>query len=275
MVTVLKARNGDHHALEAIFTAMQDRIYNLALRMLGNPQDAEDASQEILIKVVTHLSEFRGDAAFSTWVYRIAWNHLLHARQQDQGEINFDPLGGRLQASLAAGELPIPEQYEQKRLIAEVRISCIIAMLLCLDPDHRSAYILAEVLGASSDEAAYILGITSVAYRKRLSRARQAIQEFVGVQCGLVNPDSPCRCHKHVGTKIALRLMNPDALQYMKAPLDAQAYYDELYELGATASLFRKLPEFQSPARLHDALKQILNDHLTRHRDWEQSPGQG
>ena len=73
---VEKAVSGDRRALEELLTGIQDPVFHLSLRMLGTVPDAEDAAQEILLKVMTHLSSFRGESAFTTWVFRIAVNHL-------------------------------------------------------------------------------------------------------------------------------------------------------------------------------------------------------
>ena len=74
---VERAKEGDQNALEELVRHIQDPVYGLALRMLSHPADAEDATQEILVKVVTHLVSFRQESAFTTWVYRIASNHLI------------------------------------------------------------------------------------------------------------------------------------------------------------------------------------------------------
>src|SRR5262249_33306569 len=76
----LLARREERSAIEAILRAVQDPVYGLALRMLADPADAADATQEILIRVASNLSSFRGDSSFSTWVYRVAANQLLTAR---------------------------------------------------------------------------------------------------------------------------------------------------------------------------------------------------
>ena len=68
------AVKGDKNALEELILSVQDMVYNLALRMLWHPEDAKDATQEILIKVVTNLSSFKGNSEFNTWVYRLATN---------------------------------------------------------------------------------------------------------------------------------------------------------------------------------------------------------
>ena len=71
-----KATSGDREALESLVVGVQDMVFNLSLRMLGTFADAEDAAQDILLKMITHLSSFRGESAFTTWVFRIAVNHL-------------------------------------------------------------------------------------------------------------------------------------------------------------------------------------------------------
>ena len=71
-----RAIAGDQNALEALLLSVQDLVFNLSLRMLGTFADAEDATQDILLKVMTHLSTFRRESSFSTWVFSIAANHL-------------------------------------------------------------------------------------------------------------------------------------------------------------------------------------------------------
>ena len=71
-----QATAGDKAALETVLSGVQDLVFNLSLRMLGTFHDAEDASQDILLKVMTRLSSFKGESAFTTWVFRIALNHL-------------------------------------------------------------------------------------------------------------------------------------------------------------------------------------------------------
>lgn len=73
---VAKATAGDKKALETLVAGVQDIVFNLSLRMLGTFADAEDATQDILLKMITHLSSFEGKSAFTTWVFSIAVNHL-------------------------------------------------------------------------------------------------------------------------------------------------------------------------------------------------------
>ncbi len=75
------AVSGDKQALQSLIAGVEDMIYNLSLRMLGSPHDAEDAAQEIIIKIITQLSTFRKESAFSTGVYRIATNYLINCKK--------------------------------------------------------------------------------------------------------------------------------------------------------------------------------------------------
>jgi RNA polymerase sigma factor (sigma-70 family) len=78
---VARAQGGDRDALEGLVRRHQGWVYNIALRMLYHPQDAEDATQEILIKALTRLSSFEGRSSFRTWLYRIVVNHVLNMKR--------------------------------------------------------------------------------------------------------------------------------------------------------------------------------------------------
>src|ERR1700681_46010 len=88
---VMLARAGDRTALEELIQRHQWWIYNIAVRMLYHPQDAEDATQEILVKVLTRLSSFEGRSSFRTWLYRIVVNHVLNMKRGrlENPELNF------------------------------------------------------------------------------------------------------------------------------------------------------------------------------------------
>lgn len=98
---VKAAKEGDKKALETIILEVKDLVYNLSLKMLLFPPDAEDATQEILVKVVTHLSTFRAESQFTTWVYRIATNYLLttKGKHAEQYAMSFEEYHSTIQPS--------------------------------------------------------------------------------------------------------------------------------------------------------------------------------
>ena len=123
---VARAQEGDRAALETVIAGMRDRIYNLALRMLWHPADAEDATQEILVRLVTHLGSFRGESTFSTWAYRVASNYLLTTRKRraEREELTFERFAEQLDEGLAP-DVPGPAaEVENRLLVEEVKLGC-------------------------------------------------------------------------------------------------------------------------------------------------------
>ncbi len=263
---VREAVAGHQYALEKLIEQIKMPVYNLALRMLQHPQDAEDMAQEILIKIVTHLSSFRGESAFTTWVYRLATNHLLNEQRKNRRQpLSFERLGEALQFSLHLYERTPDEEVEDRSLIEEVKRHCTLGMLQCLDKPHRMALILGELYGVTSKEGGAILEISPAAFRKRLSRARSRMVDFVTSHCGIIDKKNPCRCHKHVQNKIRAKLIDPDHLHYANqtdAASERQALLAEQATLAKhrrTAALLRAHPLYQASDSYAAAIKEIID----------------
>jgi len=206
---VARAVDGDTAALEEVISLLSDPLYRLALRMSWRPADAEDATQEILIRVVTRLATWRGEARLLTWAYRIGVNYLLNLRRktpQEAHQFSLDEFGASLADGLADADYRGPEAAV---LAEEVRLSCTQAMLQCLERGERIAFVLSDVFELSSADAAWILETTPAAYRKRLERARHRIGAFMNSTCGLVNPDAFCRCARRVPKALATGRIDP------------------------------------------------------------------
>jgi RNA polymerase sigma factor (sigma-70 family) len=264
---VARAQEGDRAALETVIASMRDRIYNLALRMLWHPADAEDATQEILVRLVTHLGSFRGESTFSTWAYRVASNYLLTTRKRraEREESTFERFAEQLDEGLAP-DVPGPAaEVENRLLVEEVKLGCSQGMLLCLDRDHRLAYILGDVFGVTSQEAAEIVGISPVAYRKRLSRARSRLHGFMERKCGLVNPSNPCRCAHRVNHAVRVGRVDPDQLLFATHPVrlepDAAAreVVREMEQLHSAADLLRGHPDYAAPGKVTEVIRGMLD----------------
>lgn len=200
------ARRGDRAALEAVVRAAERPIYNLAIRMLANRADAEDATQEILIKLVTHLGALREVGAAGGWALRIACRHLVEQRKQGRIEmmrLTFEGFADGLEQGLAS--LPAEELSEVETALAidEVKVGCTLAMLTCLTRDLLIAYLLGDVFEVTDTEAASVLEISPAAYRQRLRRARAAVAAFVSARCGVVSETAACRCERRVGAAMA------------------------------------------------------------------------
>lgn len=253
---VKKATSGDHAALEHVIGELQRPLYNLSLRMMGNHHDAEDATQEALLRVVTHLSSFRGDSAFSTWAWTIATRVVLAQRKRrGQQPISVEDFAADLAHERDDGA---EEKIEDAVLIQQVKLGCSRAMLQCLDDNHRLAYVLAEILEVPGPEAAQILGIAPEAFRKRASRARQKVRAFLQRMCGVVNPAAACRCHKRIRPAEALgRLEQRDR----EGRVDVVAVREQMVsvdELSRDRAFYRGEPMFISSPELIDRVRDCL-----------------
>lgn len=191
------ALDGDRQALDTLVRALQEDVYRLALRMLWNREDAEDATQEILVRIVTRLSQFQFRSRLKTWAYRLAVNYILDHRKSpiERRELTFEQFAEDLTGGLAPASAA---ETERSVLIEEVKVGCSLAMLQCLDRPHRVAFVLGDILELSGPEAAEILDIEPALFRKRLQLAREAVHNFLRAHCGLVSDAAACRCHRRV-----------------------------------------------------------------------------
>lgn len=262
-----QARAGDLGALERMLRQLQAPVYNLAVRMLGRRDDAQDATQEILLKVTTHLGTWRADSAFATWVWSIASHHLLNQRERDPArrEVSLDELGEALDKGLAYAErIGAPRTAASPEDLLEARrtaLTCMQAMLMCLDAPGRLAYVLDEIFGLASPAAAQVQGITPAAHRQRLARARQAVHGFMARRCGLVAEDAPCRCLRQLPAKRAAAQQGRTTagLTVSAAELDAaDRALHELVALGDAAAAMRGAPEYASPPSLLQGIRLVV-----------------
>jgi RNA polymerase sigma factor (sigma-70 family) len=249
------AQDGNRDALERLVEQIQDKVYGLALRMLWHPEDARDATQDILIRVITHLSSFRGESKFTTWVYRVAANHLRDNRKSrlEEQQYTFQRFGDDLDEGLSDGPFQGAPPIDEALLLEEIKVGCTLGMLLCLDRAHRLAYILGEILEIEGPEAAEILDITRAAFRKRLSRAKADIVGFMKKKCGLINPDANCRCRRRVNYALRLGRINPkqllfahDAEQAARFP-EALTQIRKLEQARACVAIYRSQSDFSMP----------------------------
>lgn len=248
------ARAGDARALDDVIVAVRDRVYRLALRMVACPADAEDATQEILIRVITRLSTYRAEAAFTTWVHRIAVNHLLDRAKStvERMRLDFDTFAADLLDGLAAAPSTAPDAAVLER---EVQLACTHALLTCLDRDHRIAYILGEILQLESDDAGEICGIPPATHRKRLSRSRSRVREFLAAHCGLVDCSAACHCSRRIDAAIATGRVDPGALAFTERTVTVT---DDIVRLHDAASLLRSLPPAAVPVSLATAVDRLI-----------------
>lgn len=236
-----QALAGDREALDALVRALQDDIYRLALRMLWNREDAEDATQEILVRIVTRLSQFGFRSQLKTWAYRLSVNYILDLKKSpiERLDLTFQ----RFADNLIEGIEPASaDETERSVLIDEVKVGCSLAMLQCLDRSHRIAFVLGDILELSGPEAAEILEIEPALFRKRLQLARESVHTFVRSHCGLVSDDAACRCHRRVSAAAAAAAEATQALNFASRATsfqEARALVRQVEDARSTLALYR------------------------------------
>jgi len=253
---VPRARAGDRKALEDLIERHQAWIYNIALRMLFHPEDAEDATQEILVKVLTRLSSFEGRSSFRTWLYRVAFNHLLNMKRgrEELKVTTFSAYGDALDSTPDL-ELADPKDGspEANLLVTEVMLACTSGMLLCLDREQRLTYVLGAIFSVSDSVGADVLEITAESFRQRLTRARRDLRNFMNDKCGLVNKSNPCRCAKKTRGFIQEGHVDPNNLLFARERMsEVREAAPKVYEIIKTlddqcAEIYRGHPFYKPP----------------------------
>jgi RNA polymerase sigma factor (sigma-70 family) len=257
---VARAVAGDSVALDALCRELQAPIYRLALRMFSHPEDAADATQESLIRIVTNLGSFEGRSKVTTWAYTIASRQMLRMRTKRLETTVAGPeeFGDWIDRHRSEPSADTVSRAEFDELCGDVRISCTYGMLLCLSRPVRLAYLLGDVIGMTDVEGAEACGITPAAFRQRLARGRRTMRSVMAERCGLVRADNPCRCSHLVDASITAGLLDPGHPAYARHPgapgridhATIAAAAAELDDAAAMAEVYRSDPEWSAPDRV-------------------------
>jgi len=266
---VSDALTGDKKSLELLIKRHQAWIYNIALKMVWDPVDAEDVTQETLIKIITKLSTFRGDSAFRTWAYRIVANHVINMRKRKK-EFEYTSFKVYGEQIIRSPDTDLPDKdsvpVDVNLLIEETKIGCMNAMLLCLDREQRLVFILGSMLGVNDSTGSEILDISSDNFRQKLSRARKDMSNFMSNKCGLMDKNNPCHCNKKTKLMIDAGHVNPEKLLFTRQRIHSiemvsekrKEDIDDLFEKKAT-KLFREHP-FQDSPDFVNSVNEILSN---------------
>jgi RNA polymerase sigma factor (sigma-70 family) len=210
------ALEGSRDALETLICRYQDWIYNVAIRMVIIPEDAEDITQEILIKTITHLKNYdESKAAFKTWLYRIVVNHIINMKKRglEKTSFNFDNYYERMDFI----QDRVPEDTPAiKALVQDTMINCVMATLICLNRTQRLVIILGVIFNINSRMGGDILEMSSANFRKILSRSRKKLKNFMSQTCSLVNKKAKCKCHMKITELIRYGYRDPKHMIYDK-----------------------------------------------------------
>ena len=171
---VERARSGDGDAITELYRRHERRVYNLALRTLGNPWDAADVVQDAFIKAFKNLDSFKGEARFGTWLHRIAVNaaydHLRRHKPEPMEAEILDDLSGPASSAAVVGSGRQGIDPAVDGLSEPLRTA-----LMSLEDGFRFAVVLCDLLGFPYAEAAQILGVQEGTIKSRIFRARETL----------------------------------------------------------------------------------------------------
>ena len=262
-VLIEKATAGHEKSLETIILSVQDLVFNLSLRMLGSFPDAEDATQEILLKLITHLYSFRRESSFTTWVFSIASNHLKNYKKSmfSRHPLSFEFYGYDIEHGKAL-DIPDPAQDIEKAVLAEeLKLSCTNVMLQCLDTESRCIFILGTMFRADSRIAGEILGISPEAYRQRLRRVRKKMADFLEEYCGEYGRGT-CRCKNRVSYAIQNHRIDPSKTEYTSyaeiPPDTLMEVKNAMEDIDGLSGSFQFCKAYRTP----DHTKRFIQDFL-------------
>lgn len=176
--TLLSAlRRGDRRACDELVRHYAPRLYNVALRLVGSPDEAEDVLQETFIAACQKIKQFKGKARLGTWLYRIATNNGLMRLRRREPALSLDELADSWDEVVEPRLLqPWPEDPERAVDLTELR-AVMEEAIRDLPESLRLAFVLRDIEGLSTQEAADVLGISPAALKVRLHRARLLLRE--------------------------------------------------------------------------------------------------
>ena len=166
--------DGNINDFEQLVTAYEKNVYNLALRMVGDPDDAADITQETFIKAYRALGSFRGDSKFSSWIYRIASNVCLDFLRSRSRRAQV-PLSFENEDAEGEIELPDMSQNPEKVLMKKLSMEAVRRGMEKLPPKQRQLLVLRELCGLSYAELAQTLSVEEGTVKSRIFRARKRL----------------------------------------------------------------------------------------------------
>ena len=218
-------------------------VFNLAVQMLHNEEDAIDATQSIFEIVLGKIESFRRESKLSTWIYRISYNYIIdEIRYRKKEKITFGIFENDItDFKEYENELNLSHE-EEKIYIEEIKIGCTKALLQCLEPENRFIFILGTIFSFPQREAAEICNISYDNYRMRLSRSKYKIQNFMSENCGLVNPSAKCKCSKRLLIAKERGRINLEKSLYRTDNRMIKCFLSEINEIDEIARIYQDNP---------------------------------
>ncbi len=248
-----------HQLNKAAMQRFLPAIYHFCSRMTLSAEEAVEATYETFERAGTGWGAAPEDGAEQElWLLKIA-DHVIQKRLPPEPEVDFDLLDETLRSEATrtngVSSLTTPER---EYLLWELKQGCMTAVINCLSPGERAAFVVSSVLQKSDDDAAKALGIKVSAFKVRLSRARKKIGDYLAPRCEHVDPRNPCHCPSRIGIALAKGFIAPPLTGVVQLRGKTRPFDQEIKSRDAV-KIFNTLPELEVPAALLTRLEQAIS----------------
>ena len=233
------------------------RVYNFVFRLSLDHERAERYVAEVFAAAADQLhARPAAEADALVWLLAVA-TQVLDSRLPRQPEVNFDILDETLRSEATRTDVVRSLTDPQRDLLLwELKQGCMTAVINCLSPGERVAFVLAAVLGKTEEQAAQSLGIKTSAFKVRLSRAKKKIGDYLAPRCEHVDARNPCRCPSRIGVALKKGFIAPPQTAVVQLRTPSKSYTEELKSRDAVG-IFRTLPSVEIPDTLRTRLAQL------------------
>ena len=230
------------------------KVFHLCHRMTLDPEEAKAACFETFQRAAAGERP-SDDHANELWLLKIA-AHVLEKRLSPTPEVSFDVLDETLRSEATRTE-EVSSLTDPMRefLLWELKQGCMTAVVNCLAPGERIAFVATSVLGLSDEDAALALGISASALKVRLSRARKKVGDYLAPRCGHVDPRNPCQCPSRIGVALRKGFIAPPARS--EVMLRKLPKFNEGRRQREAVAIYQSLPEPDPPAELLQRIKAV------------------
>jgi RNA polymerase sigma factor (sigma-70 family) len=237
----------------SIYKTYSDKIYNLAYRMTGNEEIAEDITQETFIKVFNNYNKFRGESNIFTWIYSIAKNFCLqHLNKIKTGK--FKSIEGLIEKVGNQNQKDQYEEIEKYTYIHQVKNGCLLGLLRCLSFYQRIAFILNILNEISIKDVSKIIDKSENSTRILICRARKNLRNFLCNNCSLYQKDNKCKCENLISFSLKqgwIKKYNPAVFP--------EIIESELKNFKNEIALYKTIPDFNRSKKLKKKIFNIID----------------
>ncbi|MGD2033677.1 MAG: RNA polymerase sigma factor [Bacteroidales bacterium] len=238
---------------DILYNRYSKKIYNLAYRMTGNREDANDITQETFIRAFKSLDRFKGESHIYTWLYKIARNNCFRFLEKKK-KTTFLSLQELIDktSSPVSGEIP---ETEKRHYIKQVKDGCLSGLLRCLSLQQRLAFILHVLLEVPLEQVAGIVEKSENATRILVHRAKRNIRDFLCNNCSLYDPENTCHCENMIDFSLKQNWIGKDDMMVPVEQIES-----EIRTLKSVVGLYKTLEDITPANGLDKHIQRLLTD---------------